>query len=182
MRRANGLSSAGVQFDSKLRLDRTACAERKHRGPQGRSVHVDVLPSQPRHRGAPVLGQQRPPLSGQNAGPTSPSGHRGRVLCMSCMSVRWRCLTDHYILPPATQGMWIPRAPSTSCRLRESRFSGCRTAPEIAGVPGPEIQYGEIRPSVGLRILRRRPCGGSGSPERSTPGELRRAGAEQCPT
>ena len=37
MRRANGPSSAGVQFDSKLRFDRTACAERKHRGPQGLS-------------------------------------------------------------------------------------------------------------------------------------------------
>ena len=72
MRRANGPSSAGVQFDSKLRFDRTACAERKHRRPQGLSDHVDVLPSQPRHRGAPVLGQQRPPLSGQNAGLTSP--------------------------------------------------------------------------------------------------------------
>ena len=160
MRRANGPSSAGVLFDSKLRLDRTACAERKHRGPQGRSDHVDVLPTQPRHRGARLLGQQRPPLSGQNTGPTSPSGRRGRVLCRSCMSsVRWRCLTDHYILPPANQGVWIPRAQSTSCRLRESPFSRCRTVPEIAGAPGPEIQYGEIRPSVGLRILRRRSRG-----------------------
>ena len=170
MRRANGLSSAGVQFDSKLRLDRTACAERKHRGPQGRNDHVDVLPSEPRHRGARLLGQQRPPLSGQNAGPTSPSGHRGRVLCMSCMSVRWRYLTDHYILPPATQGVWIPRAQSTSCRLRESPFSRCRTAPEIAAAPGPEMQYEEIRPSVGLRIRGRRSRGQAAMRREREPG------------
>ena len=89
---------------------------------------------------------------------------------MSCMSVRWRCLTDQYILPPATQGVWIPRAPSTSCRLRESPFSRCRTVPEIAGAPGPETQYGEIRPSVGLRILCRRSWGQAAMRREREPG------------
>ena len=131
---------------------------------------MDVLPLQPRHRDAPLLGQQRPLLSGQI--PARPLPQTVEVECC-VVSV---CLYGRDVLLTLTstlgtpQGVWIPRA-------RESPFSRCQNVPIFASSATLEISCEKFRPLGGLRILRWWSWGQAAMWREGEPGAFKSRGA-----